>query len=268
MDLLVLESNDDDPVVKSAIAGVTRAPPVVPAPGVGNKLGKTASRDSSSPGPLQHSNTSTSLASLTSSKSAPPPPIVTNIEQPEDGKVMYPFRIRHLGKESYTLYSFSARNREDWCNKIIEAKTKHANALFAQNAEPFRLNVIADTAFAYEAQLQQTGITIKGTPLDRAVKEVEEAYKAYPRPGPVCRARVNCATTFLRRDGTEIHAVGTDLGVFVSKVGDPRGWSKVGLISFSSEQTLRIFRLYRTRTSLKSPFWKTSNCSFLFQIVP
>jgi hypothetical protein len=226
MDLLVLESADDDPVVRSAIAGVTKAAPVTPAPGSSNKLGKTSSKDTT-PGVLSHSTTSTSLASLTSSKSAPPPPIVTNVDSPDDGKVMYPFRIKHLGKEAYILYAPSSRNREDWCNKILEAKTKHANALFAQNAEPFKLKVIADTAFAYDGVPQMAAITIKGTPLDRAVKEVEVQYSAYPRPGPVCRARVNCATTFQRQDGQEMQAVGTDYGVYIARVGDPRGWSKV-----------------------------------------
>ncbi|KAK5055653.1 Rho guanine nucleotide exchange factor, partial [Cryomyces antarcticus] len=89
-------------------------------------------------------------------------------------KTMYPFRIKHLGKEVYTLFAPSASNRQDWCDKIILAKTKHAAALFAQNAEPFKLRVIADSAFAYETVSGGSkGITIKNTPLDRAVQEVE-----------------------------------------------------------------------------------------------
>ena len=140
---------------------------------------------------------------------------------------MYPFRLKHLGKETYTLYAPSHQNREDWCNKIIEAKTKHAHALFTQNAEPFKLRVIADSAFAYDGPVTgQRSTIIKGTPLDRAVREVEAMYVNSGRPGPVCRARVNCATSFNLSDKAMV-AVGTDIGVFVSELDNPRGWQKV-----------------------------------------
>lgn len=148
---------------------------------------------------------------------------------------MYPFRIKHLGRETYTLYSPSAANREEWCGKIIEAKTNHAKALFKQNAEPFKLKVIADTAFAYEGvPLGTSSIPIKDTPLDRAVREVEAQYVSYARPGPVCRAKVNCATTFTHVSGKQMIAVGTDFGVFMSTAGDPRGWQKVLVNFFAS----------------------------------
>jgi hypothetical protein len=223
MDLLVLESRDDDPVVKSTIGGVTRVQVQAPT----DKLSKTMSKEST-PGQLQHSTTSLSLTSLQSNKTGPPP-IVAPVD-PKDDKVMYPFRVKHLGKETFTLYAHSLQNREDWCNKIIEAKTKHAHALFSQNAEPFKLRVIADAAFAYEgAPSGPTGISISGTPLDRAVREVENVYANYGRPGPVCRAKVNCATTFTQASGKQMVAVGTDNGIYISAVGDPRGWTKVML---------------------------------------
>jgi hypothetical protein len=181
----------------------------------------------STPPALTHQSTTASVSSTSSSRTVQPPPIVTTIDVPEDGKVMYPFRIKHLGKESYVLYAPNSRNRDEWCAKIIEAKTKHAKALFAQNAEPFKLRVIADTAFAYESLPAHSSIAIQGTPLDRAVKENEQVYSNYSKPPVVCRAKVNCATTFQRQDGTQMHAVGTDVGVYVTQVGDPRGWSKV-----------------------------------------
>ena len=82
--------------------------------------------------------------------------------------------------------------------------------------------------FAYETATNgPPGISIRGTPLDRAVREVETMYASYGRPGPVCRARVNCATSFTQSGGKEMFAVGTDYGVFISAVGDPRGWNKV-----------------------------------------
>jgi hypothetical protein len=218
MDLLVLESRDDELVVRSATAGVTKVAPT------GDRIAKTTAKETA-PG-LQHSTTSTSLASLATGKGLPP--TVTNVESKDD-KTMYPFKIRHLGRDTYTLYAQSAQSRDDWCDKILEAKTKHAHALFAQNAEPFKLKVIADTAFAYDgATSGQAGIAIKGTPLDRAVQEVTALYANYGRPAPVCRARVNCATSF-QAGSKEMVAVGTDYGVYVTQAEDPRGWQKVRL---------------------------------------
>ena len=105
-----------------------------------------------------------------------------------------------------------------WCAKIIAAKTRHAASLNKQNAEPFRLRVIADTAFGYDA-MSGTGksILIEGTPLDRAIREVENRYRDTTiRPNPVCRAAVNCATAFTQLYGNPMVAVGTDYGVFIS----------------------------------------------------
>jgi hypothetical protein len=142
---------------------------------------------------------------------------------------MYPFRVKHLGKpEVYVLYAATAANRHDWCEKIKEAKTRHAASLFAQNAEPFRLRVMADTAFCYESGAGTSkGIVITGTPLDRAIREVETVFKdAGQRPGAVSRTQVNCATAFNQPFGKKMIAVGTDYGVFISDYDNPRGWSR------------------------------------------
>lgn len=154
----------------------------------------------------------------------------TVLDNSKEERVMFPFRIRHLGKSDvYTLYAPSATNRQDWCDKIIEAKTRHAASLFKQNAEPFRLRVIADTAFGYDAiSVSSKSIVTKGTPLDRAVREVEDAFeRTGPRPGPVCRAAVNCAVAFNQPFGNPMLAVGTDYGVFISEYSNARGWRRV-----------------------------------------
>ncbi|KAJ5388553.1 hypothetical protein N7509_011094 [Penicillium cosmopolitanum] len=193
MDLLALESTNDDPVVKSSVRGVAT---VTPQGGV-------------SPGPGTSTNGGT-----------------TTLENKDD-KILFPFKIKHLGKTgTYTLYAFSAQGRMDWCQKIIEAKTKHAAALFSQNAEPFRLRVLADTAFGYSEHASGTkSITIKGTPLHRAIKEVEKKYEGSgTRPAAVCRASVNCATVFQQPPGRQMCAVGTDYGVYMSDLSNPRGW--------------------------------------------
>ncbi|GKT96406.1 rho1 guanine nucleotide exchange factor 1 [Colletotrichum tofieldiae] len=155
-----------------------------------------------------------------------------------EGKILYPFKIKHLGHETYTLYATSAQSRAEWVEKIIEAKTRHAKALFSQNAEPFRLRVLADSAFVYDAASavgRQPGVPIRGTPLDRAVREIEEVYGPGRGPAPVCRAQVNCACGF-NAFGKSIIAIGTDYGVFISDATNPRGWMK-------SVQTTRVTQI-------------------------
>lgn len=224
MDLLVLESEDDDPVVRSTMKGISSVTTVA------GKVSASSGRVGGSPGPgsLQHAHTSTSMASQGSGGSGKTLGNNT-IDSSKDEKILYPFRIKHLGKETYTLYASSAQNRAEWCDKLIIAKTRHAAALFAQNAEPFRLRVMADAAFAYDSAIpSQRSITIKGTPLDRAIEDVEKLYANSGRPVPICRARVNCATAFHQPQGKHMVAVGTDIGVYVAEFGNPRGWSKVG----------------------------------------
>ncbi|KAF2834967.1 hypothetical protein M501DRAFT_943033 [Patellaria atrata CBS 101060] len=219
MELLVLESENDPPVVKSAVKGFVSAN----ATGGDPRLGRPGN-PSPVPGNLQHTNTSSSLGSTNTQNSGK---TLTTSNSKDDDKILYPFRVKHLGKETYTLFSQSASNRQDWCDKIREAKTKHAASLFSQNAEPFRLRVMADSAFAYESSVTGQKIpTIKGTPLDRAVDEVERLFVNSGRPGPICRAKVNCATAFNQPYGKQMVAVGTDFGVYISETENPRGWSR------------------------------------------
>ena len=231
MDLLVLENTNDDPVVKSSVRGaVTTVASKAQTPQE-SRLGRTiSSQNSNGPGTLTHTNTSTSIASIATNGSGRSIVTNTNLDSPKDERLLYPFRIKHLGKpEVYTLYAPTAQNRQDWCDKILEAKTRHAASLYAQNAEPIRLKVLADTAFAYDAMSGGARqVIIRGTPLDRAIREVEQLYGGGDRPLPVCRAVVNCATTFMQPFGKQKVAVGTDYGVFLSDYQNPRGWTRVG----------------------------------------
>ncbi|EKG15125.1 hypothetical protein MPH_07690 [Macrophomina phaseolina MS6] len=225
MDLLVLESSNDDPVVKSSVKGVATIAPTA-RPDARLRAGSNASP---APGSISHVNTASSMGSTLTTTSTGKSMMVTTtvLDSPKDERIMYPFRIKHLGKEVYTLFAPSAQNRQDWCDKILEAKTKHAAALFAQNAEPFRLRVMADSAFAYESGTSGSqSVTIKGTPLDRAIDDVEKLFSHTGRPSPICRARVNCATAFMQPYGKPMVAVGTDYGVYISETENPRGWSR------------------------------------------
>jgi len=217
MPLLFLESANDDAVSKQK--GIT-APLARTTTNVsGTGLNKTVTNGSERPG-LEHAATS---SSATSGNRLPP-----GTADPE-GKILYPFKIKHLGHEVYTLYASTPDRRQEWSSKIIEAKTRHAKALFSQNAEPFRLRVLADSSFAYDSVSgigKQPGVHVRGTPLDRAIRELEQVYGPGRGPAPVCRAQVNCATGF-HAYGKSIIAIGTDYGVFISDASDPRGWQRV-----------------------------------------
>lgn len=227
MDLLVLESEDDDPVIRSAVKGIAAVTPVAKS-GSEVRLARGAGVNGPVPGMLVHTNTSNSLSSTNTGGSGKTIGQNVNLENGRDEKIMYPFRIKHLGKETYTLFAPTAQNRAEWCDKLIIAKTNHAAALFSQNAEPFRLRVMADAAFAYESAMpSQKSIAIKGTPLDRSIDEVEKLFSNSGRPVPICRARVNCATAFNQPYGKHMVAVGTDIGVYISEYDNPRGWTKV-----------------------------------------
>ncbi|KAI9788748.1 MAG: hypothetical protein M1816_006605 [Peltula sp. TS41687] len=230
MDLLVLESCHDDPVVKSSVKGIGAVTTVTTKAPSSSDLrhNRAISNQGPGPGTLTQTNTNSSIASVATTASGKSIVTTTVLETSKDEKTMYPFRIQHLGREVYTLYAPSAQNRQDWCDKILEAKTKHAASLFAQNAEPFRLRVMADTAFAYDALAGgPKGTVIKGTPLDRAIREVEGVFATAgpgPRPGPICRAAVHCATAFIQPYGKQMVAIGTDYGVYISEAENPRGW--------------------------------------------
>lgn len=185
----------------------------------GTQLNKVVS-NGDRPG-LSHAETGSSMGSLNS---------ITRINTAAGSDaLLFPFRVKHLGHEVYTLYAASQQDRELWCSKIIEAKTQHAKALHAQNAEPFRLRVLADGAFAYDSVSaigKAPGVPIRGTPLDRSIREIEKVYGAGRGPPAVCRAQVNCATAFTAF-GKSLIAIGTDYGVYVSEASNPRGWTRV-----------------------------------------
>ena len=223
MPLLFLESANDEPVMKQK--GITAPLGRTTAAPVGSQLSKVTSNGSGRPG-LDSVGTASSATSLT-------PTSTTN---DTEGKILYPFKVKHLGHEVYTLYASSARDRSEWCTSIVEAKTRHARALFAQNAEPFRLRVLADASFHYDGAspyARAAGVPVKGTPLDRAIQDIEKVLGSAQTVSPVCRAQVNCATAFTAF-GKPILAIGTDYGVFISDPSSPRGWTRVSALMVSA----------------------------------
>ncbi|KAL2757729.1 hypothetical protein ACRALDRAFT_1061048 [Sodiomyces alcalophilus JCM 7366] len=231
MPLLFLDSINDDPISKQkgiATPLARNAGPVV----TDNRLNKMTTNGNERPS-LEHAGTNSSMGSVSMARLTP---TMSN----DKDKILYPFRVKHLGHETYTLFASSAEKRADWVQKIIEAKTRHAKALFSQNAEPFRLRVLADSAFAYDsatALTKQLSVPVRGTPLDRAIRELETVYGPGRGPAPVCRAQVNCATGFSAY-GKSIIAIGTEYGVYISDSTDPRGWSRTIHVSKVTQITV------------------------------
>lgn len=222
MPLLFLESNNDEPVIKQKgiTAPLARTAAVVPAAGPINQLNKVPTNNAIRPG-LEHTATGSTTGSSTTLTPAG--------SNDGEANILYPFKIKHLGHEVYTLYASTARDRADWCTKIVEAKTKHAKALFSQNAEPFRLRVLADASFNYDIaspHARSAGVPVKGTPLDRAIQELEGVLGSGQGVAPVCRAQVNCATAF-SAFGKAVIAIGTDYGIYIADPSNPRGWTRV-----------------------------------------
>lgn len=221
MPLLFLESMNEEPIVKQNRIAAPLGRTQVTAQ-TGNQLAKVATNASGRPG-LEHVPTGSSTGSAGQSDG--------------DARILYPFKVKHLGHEVYMLYASSARDRADWCNWIIETKTRHAKALFSQNAEPFRLRVLADASFHYDptsVYARSSGVPVKGTPLDRAIQELESVLGSAQAVPAVCRAQVNCATGFTAF-GKSVIAIGTDYGVYISDPSNPRGWQRVSfpIVPFS-----------------------------------
>lgn len=223
MPLLFLDSSQDDPVSKQnrIAAPLARATNTASDTKLNKVMTNTYNPDRPS---LEHTATNSTISSPAVAR------LQTNNLADTDARILYPFRVKHLGHEVYTLFAPSHQVRQDWCDRIIEAKTRHAKALHAQNAEPFRLRVMADSAFGYDAVnaigKYVGGVHIRGTPLDRAIRDVEKTFGPGRGPPPISRANVYCATGFTAF-GRNMVAVGTDVGVCVSEAGDQRGWHKV-----------------------------------------
>lgn len=218
MPLLFLDSMNDEPVMKqkglTAPLGRTTAAPS------NAQLNTRSSTNGGRPG-LEHAPTGYSNTSMG--------PTMSN---DSEGKILYPFKIKHLGHEVYTLYASSAQDRLNWCTSIIEAKARHAKALFAQNAEPFRLRVLADASFHYDVNsihARTAGVPLKETPLDRAIRDLESTRGPAQGISPICRAQVNCAAGFFAF-GKPAIVIGTDYGIYISDPANARGWTRVSCV--------------------------------------
>lgn len=156
---------------------------------------------------------------------------VTALQDPEK-EVMYPFRITHLGSgshgaTSFTFYAPSNLDRERWKDSVINAKQEYSSAVYALNAEPFRMKVLAGYAFGYEPAVSpKLPVFAPGTALDRALQQAEENPTANNIPRPLAKSRINCGVSFVFADGQEYTLLGLDFGVYVKEAKAGSIWRR------------------------------------------
>ncbi|KIM99792.1 hypothetical protein OIDMADRAFT_181170 [Oidiodendron maius Zn] len=193
----------DDPLVRS------------PVPGFGAAAAAVARLTRAQSFPVENTN-------LNSASDG----ILSAVKPEEDTRLLYPFRIKHLGKpESYTLYAPTAANQRDWCEKIIEAKERHVATLLAKNAEPFQLRVITSQSFRYSiasSTRRGSGVHIRGSSLDRAIRAME---RQCTDTAAGYLTSVHCATEFLWNGQSKL-AIGADDGIYISEGLTPRKWTR------------------------------------------
>jgi len=204
LDLLVLESVDDDPVIKSSSSkfGVGTFTSHVPNPPESRRLSRQLLQSPISPIKSNEGLQNPGTAS------------VTLIGGDADKEIMYPFRITHLGQAgaSYTLYTSSSIDRDKWKDAIISAKREHSSAMYALNAEPFRMKVVADYAFGYDSSYSpKLPVFTAASAVDRALRETGNQDK----PRPLVKSYINCGVSFVFADGNEYCMLGLDYGVYI-----------------------------------------------------
>ncbi|ANB12029.1 Rho family guanine nucleotide exchange factor ROM2 [Sugiyamaella lignohabitans] len=242
MDLLVLESADDEPVVKSSSAKLLGSN-VTPATdhrkiAVSRRfIGGSGQTSPTKPGMSPTSLTSAGSASVT---------MLNDVDKDRD--ILFPFRITHAGLgANLTLYTFSTpekarRDRELWRDAIMNAKREYSSAATTLKSEPFRLRVLADQAFGYDSSsAPQIPVHTAGTALDRAVREAESRTPVSltrsndstsatsvstlvdggagdgPRQvvNSLINSPVNCGVSFVYADRNEYCMLGLDYGVYL-----------------------------------------------------
>lgn len=135
------------------------------------------------------------------------------------GQTYFPFRVKHLGRpEVYTLCAMSQGDREQWCNRIMDAKMTHMVSVRNAGNENFSLRIVDAEALDLTQPPQRTrSWCLPGSPLARALEATH--------PGNVRSAAntqtVKCATIFYL-EGVKMVAEGTDDGLTIFEAGRPR----------------------------------------------
>ena len=150
-----------------------------------------------------------------------------------EGKLLYPFTVKHLGHDTYTLFAATPG---------VPAGLVHQNHRGEDAATrwPFsrRMPNRSGCGSSRTARSHMTPSLLSGSSSrsklrerrwDCASGDLEAVYGPGRGPVPVSRVQVNCSTGFSAY-GKSIIAIGTDYGVFISDASDLRGWQRVCLL--------------------------------------
>jgi hypothetical protein len=137
----------------------------------------------------------------------------------------YSFSVVHLGSNTYDLAAETLEARVVWWDSISKLKLDRAENLRAKNTEPFGLRILANAAFGSESVTQIPVLPQLFGPLRRVIEEFESQY-GNMYSAPINKVKANCATSYTSQDQNMI-AVGTDIGVYITKLGSTEIWLKV-----------------------------------------
>lgn len=198
LDLLVLESLDEDPVTKN------------------NKLGVGTFTSHASP--TETRRTSRLIGGSPTKQDAGS--YVTAIEDSSQEKeLLYPFRVTHLGRQgtTYTLYAPSKHEQLKWREAILDAKRDYGLGLYTMNSEPFKLRVVSEYGFAYETGSgPKLSVFSPGTAIERALNEsLERVPAGTVVPRLLFRSRITCGACFVFADNREYTILGMDNGAYL-----------------------------------------------------
>lgn len=201
MDLLVVESVDGEPVAKSKT----------------NQMVGVLAGSSTEARRLSRLYTATSPANAKSgtdflSKT-------TRALASENANMIFPIKLRDLGlnQKTYHIYTNTEEERSIWVEKITSAKREYSSAVYALNAEPFRLQVIDDHSFGYDvSDAPKLPVFSQASALDRAIQEYEpqSAISQISTKKPILNSKVNCTASFTF-GGKQLTIAGLNHGLYV-----------------------------------------------------
>ncbi|ODV67346.1 hypothetical protein HYPBUDRAFT_140207 [Hyphopichia burtonii NRRL Y-1933] len=172
------------------------------------------------------------LNPLTSPKS-PNPVLPENEDEPSS----FPIKLRYAGRGKHDSFTFSAkteRERMDWVNQLISARSSLCSRL--KKTEPYNLNLISNTNFAYEFSNRITKLQvcaphdpIESISTDAFTRLAKlgcngDAYSLNNSRNHIIFSKAQSVSKFEYR-GTEFYLVGLVNGVYLSDMQNR--WKKV-----------------------------------------
>jgi hypothetical protein len=229
VDLLVLEGVTGDAVSK---------------PSVGKLVG-TMTTTVSAPTPLHRIKSTKTISKVNSGASgnaSPDMTLVTSLTAPQSDKALiYPFSVTHLSSsgDTYTLYAESSTARQQWVDRIMEAKNERAAT--TSTTEPFQVNIVAESVFGNPMSFEQLQVIpptlVDFSTMNRALTALRaEPFGSRTLGRAITLSRINCAKLFIAPENTDyahqrLVAVGTDDGVYIGHTPEQSGlctqWTKV-----------------------------------------